>query len=222
MKKYSLSIVVVLLSALILASCGNAGVNGVWKNEKVNSYDPDMTITIEDNTIEMYEASDGETLILEYDEKDESNFYITKITMDNESQTENMNLPYILDGNTLVLDFSEQGIGKITLYREGKLHNQKKSKATEYTDKDLIGTWVSPDADNQKLEIRTEELRFNYRTFDYEVKGNALHLEETYPNHSIIGDMPFELKGDTLTIDLGDEFSGYFYGRSGQVELERQ
>lgn len=89
-------------------------------------------------------------------------------------------------------------------------------------EEDLIGTWISPYADNQKLEIRTEEIRFNYRTFDYEVNEDVLHLEETYPNHSITGDMPFELDGDTLTIELGDDFSGYFYGRSGQVELERQ
>ncbi|MBE7049406.1 MAG: hypothetical protein E7394_01370 [Ruminococcaceae bacterium] len=86
---------------------------------------------------------------------------------------------------------------------------------------DLIGTWVAVDADNQKLEIRTEELRFNYRRFDYNIKGNSLYLEETFPNTTIVGEMPFKLKNDTLTIELGDEFSGYFYGRSGTVEMKR-
>ncbi|MBQ3124140.1 MAG: hypothetical protein IJC09_01795 [Clostridia bacterium] len=88
--------------------------------------------------------------------------------------------------------------------------------------KRLIGTWVSPYADNQKLEIRTEELRFNYRRFDYVVKGNKLYLEETFPNKSLIGEMPFKLSGDTLTIDLGETFSGFFYGCSGKVKLQRQ
>lgn len=87
----------------------------------------------------------------------------------------------------------------------------------------LIGTWVSPDADNQVLEIRTEEIRFNYRTFDYTVDGNILHLYQTFPNEGgVTGDMPFELDGNKLSIRLGDAFEGYFYGRSGVVELERR
>lgn len=86
----------------------------------------------------------------------------------------------------------------------------------------LIGTWVSPYADNQKLEIRTEELRFNHMRFDYTVDGNALYLEETYPHQTLVGEMPFTLKDDELIIELGDRFRGYFYGCSGEVRLQRQ
>lgn len=86
----------------------------------------------------------------------------------------------------------------------------------------LVGAWVATDADNQKLEILTEEIRFNYRRFSYTVEKDVIHLSETYPNQSIIGDMPYELDGDLLRIDLGTEFEGYFYGRSGTVYLERR
>lgn len=84
----------------------------------------------------------------------------------------------------------------------------------------LIGTWIVPGTSNQILEIRTEELRFNGRRYDYTVKGNVLYLEQTFPSSSK-GKMPFKLRGDSLTIDLGTDFSGFFYGRSGTVELER-
>lgn len=87
----------------------------------------------------------------------------------------------------------------------------------------LIGTWVSPSADNQILEIGTEEVCFNYRKFDYTVDGNTLHLYQTFPNAGgVSGDMPFELDGDILTIQLGNDFEGYFYGRSGLVKLVRK
>ena len=84
----------------------------------------------------------------------------------------------------------------------------------------LIGNWVAPGTTNQVLEIRTEELRFNGRRYDYTVEGNVLHLTQTFPSSSS-GEMPFKLRGDTLTIDLGTEFFGVFYGRSGTVKLER-
>ncbi len=83
----------------------------------------------------------------------------------------------------------------------------------------LIGTWEA--AQGQILEIQTERLSFNYRAFDYTVEGGVLIIEEVYPGNSISGKVPFKLKGDTLTIDLGDLVSGIFYGRSGMVELER-
>ena len=95
------------------------------------------------------------------------------------------------------------------------------SSCGENNSKKIIGRWVSPQAENQKLEILTEEIRFNYRRFDYSIKGNVLFLKETFPNKSIVGEMPFELNGDSLIIDLGTEFEGYFYGRSGKVYLER-
>ncbi len=88
--------------------------------------------------------------------------------------------------------------------------------------KNIIGTWVVPDAANQKLEILTEEIRFNYRRFNYTVKGDIIHLEETFPNKSLVGDISYELNGDSLTIDLGTEFGGFFYGRTGTVYLERK
>ena len=92
-----------------------------------------------------------------------------------------------------------------------------------FDESDLIGTWVSPDAYNQVLEIRTEEIRFNYRVFDYTVEDDVLSLYQTFPNDGgVAGDMPFELKGDKLYIQLGEDFEGYFYGRSGIVELERE
>lgn len=92
-----------------------------------------------------------------------------------------------------------------------------------FSSNSLIGTWVSPSADNQILEIRTEELRFNNRTFDYTVDGNTLQLYQTFPNAGgVAGNMPFELDGDKLTIQLGSDFEGYFYGRSGVVELVRK
>lgn len=47
-----------------------------------------------------------------------------------------------------------------------------------------------------------------------------MHLKQTFPSSSS-GEMPFKLRGDTLTIDLGTEFFGVFYGRSGTVKLER-
>lgn len=92
-----------------------------------------------------------------------------------------------------------------------------------FVESDLIGTWVSPDADNQVLEISSEEIRFNYRVFDYTVEDDVLSLYQTFPNAGgVAGDMPFELKGDKLYIQLGDDFEGFFYGRSGIVELERE
>ncbi len=83
----------------------------------------------------------------------------------------------------------------------------------------LMGTWEA--GPGQILEIETERLTFNFWVFDYTVKGDVLILEEAFPENSVSGKMPFKLKGDTLTIDLGDTFSGRFYGRSGTVELER-
>ena len=84
----------------------------------------------------------------------------------------------------------------------------------------LIGTWEA--ASSQILEIETERLTFNYRVFDYSVEGDVLILEEVFPGNSISGKVPFELRGDSLTIDLGDLVSGIFYGRSGTVELDRR
>ena len=88
--------------------------------------------------------------------------------------------------------------------------------------KKLIGTWVANDAFNQKLEILTEELRFNHRRFSYTVEGDVIHIEETFPNQSIIGDISYRLDGDSLTIKFEDEIEGYFYGRTGTVYLERK
>lgn len=98
---------------------------------------------------------------------------------------------------------------------------EEDSLYTDYSEENLIGTWIAPGTTNQKLEIRTEEIRFNGRTFDYIVDGNVLVLEETYPNASLRGEMPFELQGDILTIDLGTKFKGFFYGRKGKVKLEK-
>ena len=87
----------------------------------------------------------------------------------------------------------------------------------------LLGTWVSPDADNQTLKIDSSEVTFNYRTFSYTVNGNELELYQTYPYQGgIEGSMPYELDGDELTITLGSAFEGYFYGRSGTVVLVRK
>lgn len=100
-------------------------------------------------------------------------------------------------------------------------------KSTITQKEDLIGTWSPPGIDSQRLEIRTEELRFNYRNFDYTIDGNILHLTENdIASRDRRLDIPFELDGDILTIDLGDDgfldASGYFYGRSGKVKLQKQ
>lgn len=87
----------------------------------------------------------------------------------------------------------------------------------------LIGTWVSPSADNQILEIDEDKICFNYRKFDYTISEKEIHLYQTFPNSGgVSGNMPFELHNDTLVIDLGDDFEGYFYGRSGLVKLVRK
>lgn len=104
--------------------------------------------------------------------------------------------------------------------------NQMESNESDYNSdniKNLLGTWVSPDADNQTLKIDNSEVTFNYRTFSYTVNGDELELYQTYPYHrGIEGSMPYELNGDKLTIKLGTAFEGYFYGRSGTVNLVRK
>lgn len=86
----------------------------------------------------------------------------------------------------------------------------------------LIGSWVAPDASNQRLEITTDEVWFNYRRFEYSVDHNVIHLKQTMPTRGLVGDITYKFDGDTLVIDLGEDMSGYFYGRSGTVRLNRQ
>lgn len=87
--------------------------------------------------------------------------------------------------------------------------------------KALIGNWVVRGTPNQILQIRTEELRFDGRTFDYTVDGHTLLIKQTNPESLFKGEIPFKLRGDTLTIEIGTELSGFFYGRRGEATLDK-
>ena len=143
----------------------------------------------------------------------------TKLKKLSRHKFKNLCLAVLIVGMALLFSACKNSLGNV-LYRNTALSQSSDSAVNA---DNLLGTWVSPDADNQILKIDSSEVTFNYRTFSYTVNGNELELYQTYPYQGgIEGSMPYELDGDELTITLGSAFEGYFYGRSGTVVVVRK